>query len=96
MPVRPNNLMRLHFIVFLWGFTGILGALISLEALELVFYRMGLAAAILWIWALWKKKELRIGFTQLSMYLLTGAAIAVHGDLLPRIKVSNVSVTLAA
>ncbi len=96
MPVRPNNLMRLHFIVFLWGFTGILGALISLEALELVFYRMGLAAAILWVWAFWKKKELRIGFTQLSMYLLTGAVIAVHWvTFFHAIKVSNVSVTLA-
>lgn len=96
MHVRPNNLMRLHFIVFLWGFTGILGALISLEALELVFYRMGLAAAILWIWAFWKKKEMRVGYQRLSMYLLTGAVIAVHWvTFFHAIKVSNVSVTLA-
>ena len=57
---------------------------------------MGLAAAILWVWALWKKKGCASGFTQLSMYLLTGAVIAVHWvTFFHAIKVSNVSVTLA-
>ncbi|PSJ72052.1 EamA family transporter, partial [Sphingobacteriales bacterium UPWRP_1] len=36
--------LQLHFIVLLFGFTAILGKLISLSALELVGYRMPLAA----------------------------------------------------
>ena len=36
--------MLFHFIVLLFGFTSVLGALISISALPLVIYRMGLAA----------------------------------------------------
>jgi hypothetical protein len=43
--VRRNNLILYHFIVFLYGFTSVTGALISLAALPLVVYRMLIAAA---------------------------------------------------
>jgi drug/metabolite transporter (DMT)-like permease len=36
--------VKLHFIIMIWGFTGILGALISVPALDLVTYRTGIAA----------------------------------------------------
>ena len=36
--------LKLHFIVFLWGFSAILGKLVSIPALEMVFYRSILAA----------------------------------------------------
>ena len=39
-----KNLLLFHFIVLLFGFTSVLGALISISALPLVIYRMGLAA----------------------------------------------------
>lgn len=42
--VRSKSLLLFHFIVFLFGFTSVLGALISLDALPLVIYRMGLAS----------------------------------------------------
>jgi len=35
---------KLHFIILIWGFTGILGALISIPALDLVTYRTFVAA----------------------------------------------------
>ena len=35
-----NSYLHLHFIVFIWGFTAVLGKLISLEALDLVWFRM--------------------------------------------------------
>ena len=38
---------RLHFIVFLWGFTAILGKLIALDANHLVWWRMGLTSVLL-------------------------------------------------
>ena len=33
---KVKNQVHLHFIVFIWGFTAILGALLTLEALALV------------------------------------------------------------
>lgn len=35
-----KSYLQLHISVFLWGFTAILGALISLQALDLVWWRM--------------------------------------------------------
>lgn len=39
-----KSYIQLHFSVFLWGFTAILGALISLQALDLVWWRMMLTS----------------------------------------------------
>jgi len=39
--------LQIHFCVFLWGFTAIIGRLITLPALPLVLWRMLLVAAIL-------------------------------------------------
>ena len=36
---------KLHFIVFLWGFSGILGKLVVIPAYEMVFFR-GLLSAL--------------------------------------------------
>ena len=41
---RSQNLLLFHFVVVLFGFTSVLGALISLKALPLVIYRMGIAS----------------------------------------------------
>ncbi len=38
-----RDYLQLHFIIFLWGFTAILGELIALNALEIVFYRTFIA-----------------------------------------------------
>jgi drug/metabolite transporter (DMT)-like permease len=40
-----TDYLKLHFIVFLFGFTAILGKLISIPSVEMVFYRTLLAAA---------------------------------------------------
>jgi hypothetical protein len=36
--------VKLHFIVFLWGFTAILGLLVKIPAIEMVIYRTAIAA----------------------------------------------------
>lgn len=36
--------LSLHFIVFIWGFTAILGRYISIDALSLVFNRTALTS----------------------------------------------------
>ena len=47
-----KSYLHLHLIVFIWGFTAVLGALISLDAVPLVWYRMSMASVfiLLFIW----------------------------------------------
>ena len=40
-----TDYLRLHFIVFLWGFSAILGKLVTIPAFEMIFYRGMIAAA---------------------------------------------------
>ncbi|CEN46506.1 Predicted permease (fragment) [Capnocytophaga canimorsus] len=54
-----SYLARLHFIIFLWGFTAILGKIITLEASALVWYRMLLTSSILLVLFSFQKRLLR-------------------------------------
>ncbi len=87
--------IQLHLVVILLGATAILGALISLPAVELVWYRMLLAFAGLWIWFLYKGIPFRLPFSKIIPLLGIGAVVALHWiAFFHAIKVSNVSVTL--
>ena len=91
-----NSYLRLHIVVFIWGFTAILGDLISQEAMPLVWNRMGLAVVVLFIYVAYKKINLRISYTNLATFLFAGVIIAAHWvTFFHAIKISNVSVTLA-
>ncbi len=91
-----KSYLQLHLIVFIWGFTAVLGALISLDALPLVWYRMLLAAAFILVYILYKKFPLKLSTKELLQLLIAGVVIALHWFTFFRaIKVSNVSVTLA-
>ena len=88
---------RLHLIVFLWGFTAILGKLIQASAQLLVFYRMFFAALFLFIFIrFFQRQSLRISkklFVQLSVI---GGFMAFHWlCFFHSIKVSNVSIALS-
>ena len=41
---KLKNQLHLHFIVFIWGFTAILAALISIDAMSLVWFRVLIAS----------------------------------------------------
>jgi len=91
-----HSYLQLHFIVFIWGFTAVLGALISLDALPLVWYRMGLAAVFIFLYIWYKKIPYKVSTKTLIEFLLAGLVIALHWlTFFKAIKVSNVSVTLA-
>ena len=47
---RRQSTWMLHFIVLIFGFTGILGKLISLDAERLVFWRVLLGGGLVWLW----------------------------------------------
>jgi drug/metabolite transporter (DMT)-like permease len=91
-----KSYLLLHVIVFIWGFTAILGALISLDALPLVWWRMSLAVVFILIYVLLKKIPLKIPKKTLLAFLFAGLIIALHWlTFFKAIKVSNVSITLA-
>ncbi|NER17683.1 DMT family transporter [Spongiivirga citrea] len=93
---KLRNYLHLHFIVFIWGFTAVLGALISIDAIPLVWYRMLIAAVLILGFMAITKKPLKITNKQLVWYSIGGILIAVHWlCFFHAIKISNVSVTLA-
>ena len=49
-PARRSDLIRLHAIILVWGFTAVLGRWITLPAIEIVLVRCSMAAAALAIW----------------------------------------------
>lgn len=87
--------LRLHFIVFLWGFSAILGKLVTIPAVELVFFRSIFAAAgmamVIWIY----KGNFKIGSRDLVKLLLIGFIVAIHWmAFFGSARVANVSVSL--
>ena len=95
--VNKSELFRLHFIVFLWGFTAILGKLIQANAQVLVFYRMSFAALFLYIFIrFFKKESLKISKKLLIQLAAIGGFMAFHWlCFFYSIKVSNVSIALS-
>jgi len=94
-PSVNKNLLILHFTVFIWGFTGILGALISINAVQMVWYRVMIAGITLFAYFLLTKTSLSISKKQFLQFFFTGSIVALHWILFfHAIKVSTVSVTL--
>lgn len=93
---KLKSYLHLHFIVFIWGFTAVLGALITLDALPLVWFRMGIAVALIFVYARIKKISLGVTPQTLLKFLVAGLVIALHWlTFFKAIKESNISVTLA-
>ena len=90
-----KNYLHLHLIVFIWGFTAILGALISIDAIPLVWYRMLLASIFILLYFLFKKKSLKIDTRIALKFIFGGLIISLHWiAFFMAIKVSNVSIAL--
>lgn len=90
------NYLHLHFIVFIWGFTAVLGKLITLTAIPLVWYRMLLATGFIFLYLIITKEKLKFPPKALLGFGLGGIIIACHWlTFFGAIKASNVSVTLA-
>lgn len=93
---KLKSYLHFHIIVFIWGFTAVLGALITIEAVPLVWYRMLMASILILFWILWRKKKLKLPPRTLLVLLVAGIVIALHWlTFFGAIKISNVSITLA-
>src|SRR5436190_14938937 len=91
-----KSYLHLHLIVFVWGFTAVLGELISIGEASLVWYRMGLASLFLLVFFLVKKRSFVLPTKAIVQLTLVGLLIAIHWiTFFKAINVSNVSITLA-
>lgn len=94
-PSVTKNLIILHCTVFIWGFTSILGALISISAVQMVWYRVMIASISLFVYFMISKTSIRVSRKQFLKFFFTGSIVALHWILFfHAIKVSTVSVTL--
>jgi drug/metabolite transporter (DMT)-like permease len=87
--------LKLHFIVFLWGFTAILGMLISVPPVEMVFLRTLIAAAGMGLVVYFTKGMFKLSNPDYLKVILTGFIVAAHWiAFFYSARISNVSVSL--
>lgn len=90
-----KNLLILHFTVFIWGFTGILGKLITISAVQLVWYRVLIASITLFLYFNFNKTTFKVSRNTFLKLIFTGALVGGHWILFfLSIKLSTVSVSL--
>jgi drug/metabolite transporter (DMT)-like permease len=97
MLLKNKNLLLLHFIVLIWGFSPILGKLISVQAFQLVWFRMMITLIAIGIYLVITKQNMKVSRPDFFKLICVGAVIAFHWFCFYNaIKISNVSVTLVA
>jgi len=95
--MRPStpDFLRLHLIVILFGFTGILGKLISIPAVEMVFYRTLFAAIGMALFLKLTKRSASVSRSDLLSLLFTGVIVGFHWlTFFVSGRIANVSVSL--
>lgn len=93
---KLKNYLHLHLLVFIAGFTAILGKLISIEAVSLVWYRMVIASVLMFIYIKIAKVNITIDRKSLIKFAIAGIVIALHWiTFFGSINASNVSIALA-
>jgi drug/metabolite transporter (DMT)-like permease len=73
-----KDYIKLHFLVFLWGFTAVLGKLVSIPSVEMVFYRTLLAAIGMAALILVRRGDFAVSKTDLIKLIITGIIVAIH------------------
>lgn len=91
-----RNLLLLHITVFIWGFTAIFGALITVSAYELVWYRMLIASISLFAYEyFFVKSDSALSNKRRLKLLGIGGIVALHWFFFYHsIKTSTISVAL--
>lgn len=86
----------LHFLVVIWGFTAILGVLITIPTVEVVLFRTLLSFVGLGAVMLFTGRKISVGKTEALKIMLTGFLIAAHWIFFfTSARISTVSVCLA-
>ena len=97
--MQKNNsihFIHLHFLVFIAGFTAILGELIVNPSEIIVWHRMLIASILTAFFMLITKRSFKINLKLLLKYSVLGLIIALHWiTFFEAIEQSNISLTLA-
>lgn len=85
----------MHAAVLLWGFTGVLGKAISLDAPVLVWYRMLLTAVFMAVILFYRKQWVKIERRDMIRLIMVGCLMGLHWvGFYGAIKFANTSVAL--
>lgn len=92
---KLKNYLHLHLLVFIAGFTAILGKLITIKAIPLVWYRMLIAGVLMFAFIKISKINLKVSPKTFAKLAIAGIVVALHWiTFFGAIDVSNVSITL--
>lgn len=75
---RLKEFLLLHGIVFLWGFTGIIGKLLHQESFIIVWYRVFIASFGLLVYLWFTTSSFRVPKTHIARVVLVGIVVALH------------------
>jgi drug/metabolite transporter (DMT)-like permease len=90
-----SDYLKLHFIVFLWGFSAILGKLVAIPAVEMVLFRSVIAAGGMAVVIYFSNGSFKVSGSDSIKLLLIGFIVALHWiSFFGSARVSNVSVSL--
>ena len=93
---KLKNYFHLHFLVFIAGFTAILGELITIKAIPLVWFRMVIASVLMFIYIKIAKVRLKVPPKSIIKLSFAGIIIALHWiTFFGAIDESNISIALA-
>ena len=92
---KIKNYLHLHLLVFIAGFTAILGELITISAIPLVWFRMVFASVLMFAYIKLAKVKLSIKPKEIVRLAIAGVIIALHWiTFFGAIDESNISITL--
>jgi drug/metabolite transporter (DMT)-like permease len=93
---KLKHYLHLHFLVLIAGFTAILGELITIGALELVWYRMAIAGILMFVYIKIVRINIKISKKTFLQFSAAGIIIALHWiTFFEAINQANVSIALA-
>ena len=88
--------IHLHFLVFIAGFTAILGKLITNSPISIVWHRMFIALIVIFLFVALTRKKLKTSYRNIFKYAILGFVISLHWiTFFMSIDYSNVTIALS-
>lgn len=88
--------IHLHFLVFIAGFTAILGKLITSSPFSIVWHRMFIALIVIFFFVVLTRKKLKTSYQNIFKYAILGFIISFHWiTFFMSIDYSNVTIALS-
>ncbi len=88
--------IHLHFLVFIAGFTAILGKLITNSPISIVWHRMFIALIVILLFSVFTRKKLKTSYRYVLKYSILGFVISLHWiTFFMSIDYSNVTIALS-